>query len=322
MMSSMGYRLAPSTAEPVCGRKFQGEYAQKGDERNGTMAAFRGKNYLLTADDERMNSKMYEENPSLSNDREYDCAWNDDEADQFGIEEVGPVMSKGNYAVAKDEINVVAHVPFSTRETEMILDRYVEGYETYHHTLTGATRQGVTAKKRFLADLTEEVNAMGVAKRTEKQIDQKIRDEMKVLKRYSNALKAEREKTGGGRPLLPRLSAAQMKAFEALEMKPRVSGIPAGTEVGMKTDDRPEASDVAVKAMKRRRQPELDNSPSSSSEQHPPERCGLKKRAVSPNDVLMMEVENLELRREALAKKNRLLDLQIMYWTRKINHQL
>ncbi|VDO72759.1 unnamed protein product [Heligmosomoides polygyrus] len=164
-MSSMGYRLAPSTAEPACGRKFQGDVNVK---------------FCVPI-----------ENPSLSNDREYDYSWNDDEADEFGIEEVGPVMSKGNYVLrrlVRDEINVVAHVPFSTRKTEMILDRYVEGYETYHHTLTGATRQGVTAKKRFLADLTEEVSAMGVTRRTEKQIDQKIRDEKKVLKRYSNAL--------------------------------------------------------------------------------------------------------------------------------------
>lgn len=47
--------------------------------------------------------------------------------------------------------------------------------------------------------------------------------------------KAKGEKTRGGRPMLQRLSAAKMKAFEALKTKPRVSGILTGTEVGMKT---------------------------------------------------------------------------------------
>ncbi|KAK6044773.1 hypothetical protein COOONC_17721 [Cooperia oncophora] len=72
--------------------------------------------------------------------------------------------------VIKDEFDErQGPICFTEAETELILDRYVESYEIYHHTMTGGSREGVPAKKRFIARLTEEVNALGVGVRTEKQ---------------------------------------------------------------------------------------------------------------------------------------------------------
>lgn len=39
-----------------------------------------------------------------------------------------------------------------------------------------------------MSSLTEEVNALGFSIRTEKQIDQKIRDELKIVRKYAAAL--------------------------------------------------------------------------------------------------------------------------------------
>ncbi|VDL78035.1 unnamed protein product [Nippostrongylus brasiliensis] len=82
-----------------------------------------------------------------------------------------------------------------------------------------------------MADLTEELNALGHAKRTEKQIERKIRDELKVIKKCPSGVKRELGKTGGRRVMLPRLSPAQMRAYNALQEKPRIAG--------MKSDDEP-----------------------------------------------------------------------------------
>ncbi|KAL6743561.1 hypothetical protein Aduo_016587 [Ancylostoma duodenale] len=94
------------------------------------------------------------------------------------------------------------------------------------------------AEKRFLTELAEDVNAMGFGKRTEKQIEQKIKDEIKALKKYDNAVKREASKTGGGRAVLPGLSAAQMKAYQALETKPRLTGLANAPEIGHRTSVR------------------------------------------------------------------------------------
>ncbi|KAL6735094.1 hypothetical protein Aduo_005570 [Ancylostoma duodenale] len=50
--------------------------------------------------------------------------------------------------------------------------------------------------------------------------------------------KREASKTGGGRAVLPRLSAAQMKAYQALETKPRLTGLANAPEIGHRTSVR------------------------------------------------------------------------------------
>ncbi|WKY05358.1 hypothetical protein Q1695_005958 [Nippostrongylus brasiliensis] len=121
---------------------------------------------------------------------------------------------------------------FNQIESDVLLERYVENYDIFHHAMSGATRQGLQAKKKFIMDLTEEINALGYVRRTEKQIEQRIRDEIKVLKKYGNAVRSEMSRTGGGRVVVPRLTAAQLRAYNALQDRPRVSGLSTGIEVG------------------------------------------------------------------------------------------
>ncbi|KAK5978315.1 hypothetical protein GCK32_005011 [Trichostrongylus colubriformis] len=61
-----------------------------------------------------------------------------------------------------------AAVNFTEKETELIPERY--------------------AKRRMIQELTVDVNALGIARRSEKQVEQKIRHEIKILKKYGNAV--------------------------------------------------------------------------------------------------------------------------------------
>nr|CDJ81304.1 unnamed protein product [Haemonchus contortus] len=69
---------------------------------------------------------------------------------------------------------VLLLIRFSERESDLILERYVDNYEIFHHARVEGSRIGVPAKRRFISRLTEDINAMRVAKRTEKQIEQKL----------------------------------------------------------------------------------------------------------------------------------------------------
>ncbi|VDO42182.1 unnamed protein product, partial [Haemonchus placei] len=126
--------------------------------------------------------------------------------------------------------------PFSERESGLILERSVDNYEIFHHARVGGSRIGVPAKRRSINRLTEDINAMGVAKRTEKQIEQKTRDEIKIMERYGTALASETGKTGGGKmATLPRLTAGQKRVFEAIKERPSRGRIEVGQNPTMES---------------------------------------------------------------------------------------
>ncbi|KAK6029165.1 hypothetical protein OSTOST_04727 [Ostertagia ostertagi] len=161
----------------------------------------------------------------------------------------------------------------------------------------------VAEQKKFISELTAEVNTLSVVPRTEKQVEQKIRDEIKILKRYGNAVMKERSKTGGGRAaVFPRLTAAQRRAFEALREKPRLTGVEGGIEVGQR--------------QKRRR----SDSPDSPTD--PQSRFSLRKRLPSAQEkvptreeILKQELENQLLKKELILKKTQLVDLKLQQWS-------
>ncbi|XGW20127.1 hypothetical protein V3C99_003729 [Haemonchus contortus] len=171
----------------------------------------------------------------------------------------------------------------------------------------------------MIADLTQEVNALGVARRSDRQVEQKIKDEIKILKKYGSALMKERRKTGGGRVSLPRLSEPQRRAFAALQERPRIVGLKEGVEVGQR-------------AAKRRRlephSPTSSPSPSYSQALSPSgsqERESGREGSASTqgmqsarSEILRQELENQQLKKELMNKKLLLADLQIEYWTKKV----
>ncbi|XGW27708.1 hypothetical protein V3C99_007924 [Haemonchus contortus] len=185
--------------------------------------------------------------------------------------------------------------PFPEREIHLILERYVNNYEIFHHVSVGGSRIGLPAKRRSISRLTEDINAKGVAKRTEKQIEQKIRDEIKILERYGTALASKMGKTGGGRMVtLPRLTAGQKRAFEAIEERPRVSGVQSGLEVGQN----PTMESTCTE--------EMAAQPLTSAQPQ-------QRRAHSKEEMLTIKVDNSALKKELLQKKLLLADLLNQY---------
>lgn len=195
------------------------------------------------------------------------------------------------------------------------MEKYVENYGVYHHKLTGGGKFGESEKKKFLSALTEEVNAMGFSIRTEKQIDQKIRDELKAVKKYASALKSEQSKTGGGMAVLPRMTRTQKFVFEALENKPRITGTHGGQEIG---------SNAEVWNTKRRMwhedAPVLEPQETTPKPVKVPrkEREEDTKRAQDARQQLVdTELRNAKLRTENLLLEKHVWDLKLSYWREK-----
>ncbi|VDP42045.1 unnamed protein product [Heligmosomoides polygyrus] len=165
-------------------------------------------------------------------------------------------------------------------------------------------------------------------------------------------------KTGGGRLALPRLSSVQLKAYEALECKPRLSGIRGGVEVGAlcgspieRNRESPiETNRESPIGMNRKSlngrnaessreligletpadddmcvQSDMPTTPSPAEQ----DRQGSGKtrtKCYSKTDLLAFQMENLRIRRQVLNKKNQLMDrklqlvdLQMQYWSKKTN---
>ncbi|VDL78938.1 unnamed protein product [Nippostrongylus brasiliensis] len=224
---------------------------------------------------------------------------------------------------------------FFPAELDLLLDRYVENYDTFHHAVSGATREETQSKKKFIIDLTEEIYSLGYARRSEKQVEQRIRDEIKLLKRYVNAVRSEVRRTGGGRVFIPRLTAAQMRAYNTLQDRPRVSGLPSGIEPTSRQEEprrlrpREQSRPRPAESMRPSRPVEASRvgaeeqlSVGSAEGSRPSSRStvtseSLVGRFVSQKEILVQEMSNLQLRHEVLTKKSQVLDLQIKYWTKK-----
>lgn len=111
---------------------------------------------------------------------------------------------------------------FNEEEAALIMEKYVDNYCIYHKLEGRGKISESEKKKQFMSSLTEEVNALGFSIRTEKQIDQKIRDELKIVRKYAAALR--RADASGGVASLPRLNRVQRFVYEALEHEPKVIG--------------------------------------------------------------------------------------------------
>lgn len=200
---------------------------------------------------------------------------------------------------------------FTEKETAVIMERYIENYEAYHNKQLG--KIGESEKKKFLASLTEEVNSIGVSVRTEKQIDQKIRDEMKTVKKYATAVKQEQLRTGGGCAVLSRITRVQKYVFEALEKRPRLAGMQGGHEIGSNPDlwtqkrkgfdDEAPKLEEQVQSMK---PPKIMKKEDSS-----------KSERELREQLIEAELKNAQLRRENLLMEQQVLEAKLAYWNEK-----
>ncbi|CAJ0599464.1 unnamed protein product [Cylicocyclus nassatus] len=86
--------------------------------------------------------------------------------------------------------------PFNEIEAGRLVALYCENYDSYH----GKTKWGkniVSEKQRFLREWSKEISSMGYATRTKDQVEEKIRNEVKKVKKYLKHIKTEKSKRKG-----------------------------------------------------------------------------------------------------------------------------
>ncbi|KAK6740608.1 hypothetical protein RB195_008828 [Necator americanus] len=118
---------------------------------------------------------------------------------------------------------------FARKELDYIAEMYVSNYDVFHKSSLGGGRakEAITLKRKLLQQMADHLTAMVDEKRTVVQVDQKIRDEIRQVKKY---LRHKRQDIFGmfgpvscSREI--RLSSSQQYIADNLRMKPRFAGI-------------------------------------------------------------------------------------------------
>lgn len=202
----------------------------------------------------------------------------------------------------------VVYNHFTEEETALIMEKYVDNHDTYHKRLTGGDKFGESEKKKFLSSLTEEVNAMGYSVRTEKQIDQKIRDELKTVKKYAAALRQ-------GSVALPRLSRVQKFVYDAMENEPRIVGYHR-VEAGSSTETWPQKRKLQEDDVPYLEPQVALERPSKAIRREKSEEAKIQLN-LNQQKLVDTELRNAQLRRENLLMEKQILELKLLYWKEK-----
>ncbi|EYC26864.1 hypothetical protein Y032_0009g396 [Ancylostoma ceylanicum] len=84
---------------------------------------------------------------------------------------------------------------FLKKELEYIAKTYCDNYKTFYYSTVngGKDKDCIARKKALLVEMAEHISALGDEPRTVEQVEQKIRDEMKRVKKYLIAKKHGRQ---------------------------------------------------------------------------------------------------------------------------------
>lgn len=86
---------------------------------------------------------------------------------------------------------------FLKKELDYIAETYCNNYATFYHSTVngGKDKDAIAKKKSLLMEMAEHISTLGEEQRTPEQVEQKIRDELKRVKKYMAA-----KKNGGSLP--------------------------------------------------------------------------------------------------------------------------
>ncbi|RCN39128.1 hypothetical protein ANCCAN_14925 [Ancylostoma caninum] len=114
---------------------------------------------------------------------------------------------------------------FARRELDYIAEMYVNNYEVFHRSSLGGGRakEAVAMKRKLLQQMAEHLSGIVDEKRTVMQIDQKIRDEIRQVKKYFRYKRQDMMGAAGYSREI-RLSASQQYIADKLRAKPRLPG--------------------------------------------------------------------------------------------------
>ncbi|VDM56195.1 unnamed protein product [Angiostrongylus costaricensis] len=112
---------------------------------------------------------------------------------------------------------------FARRELDYIAEMYCSNYEIFHKSSLGGGRakEAILLKRKLLQEMADYLSTVAEEKRTVMQIDQKIRDEIRQVKKYLRYKRQNCFGKGGSREI--RLSSSQQYIADRLKLKPRLS---------------------------------------------------------------------------------------------------
>ncbi|VDP07024.1 unnamed protein product [Heligmosomoides polygyrus] len=245
------------------------------------------------------------------------------------------------------DLDLFQHVKRTKKELEYIAETYCNNYETFYHSTVngGKDKDAITRKKALLSQMAEHISTLGEEHRTPEQVEQKIRDELKRVKKYM-AAKKEGGLLAGKREIV--LSSPQQMIADVIErtlvepIKPKCGegssldeavvvdtssvDIPtAGSsmEVSPPLFSRRTASPIQMRRKKRRlSQRELPQRPFDDF------RCDFdfvkeKRRAVEDDmKYARAKLEAVTAERDYWMAKIDVLDLERQFWMRELERSL
>ncbi|KAK5981949.1 hypothetical protein GCK32_015539 [Trichostrongylus colubriformis] len=115
---------------------------------------------------------------------------------------------------------------FAKKELDYIAEMYCANYDIFHKSSLGGGRakEAIALKRKLLQQMADHLSAIVDEKRTVVQIDQKIRDEIRQVKKYLRYKRQDALGTSGFSREI-KLSSSQQYIADKLRMKPRFSGV-------------------------------------------------------------------------------------------------
>nr|CDJ90145.1 unnamed protein product [Haemonchus contortus] len=205
---------------------------------------------------------------------------------------------------------------FLKKELEYIAETYCNNYETFYHSTVngGKDKDAIARKKALLTEMAEHISTLGEEHRTPEQVEQKIRDELKRVKKYM-AAKSQAGLSNNRREII--LSSPQRMIAEVIEkttvepIKPKSSeqnGVEEAVAVDTSYIDVPTASSSMEVS------PPLFNRQITS----PLHVRRKKRRLLSQRELPSIQPDDCRNDFELLKEKRRILDEDMKYARAKL----
>ncbi|EYB87348.1 hypothetical protein Y032_0265g676 [Ancylostoma ceylanicum] len=117
--------------------------------------------------------------------------------------------------------------PFQEREITALVKLYCDAREEYNRKFEGASKMGPFLRQMKLKEWAREISSLGVCERSEKQIEERLRADMKRVNKYAADMRKKYTGTGGGEgPKVKDLPHYLMPLYEVTRQKQHVTGSP------------------------------------------------------------------------------------------------
>ncbi|EYC00861.1 hypothetical protein Y032_0112g305 [Ancylostoma ceylanicum] len=136
--------------------------------------------------------------------------------------------------------------PFQEREITALVKLYCDTREEYNRKFEGASKTGPSLRQMKLKQWAREISSLGVCERSEKQIAEMLRADMKRVHKYAADMRKKYTRTGGGEgPKVKDLPHHLMPLYEVTRQKQHVTGLPNIQCEGY--DEQPTTSSAVLK---------------------------------------------------------------------------